>query len=67
MPVGEPPHYFDPLTTLAEGRLPNRHELDRALKALARGEDPAGVLEALSQGLTNKLLHAPTQALKKTK
>ena len=30
MPVGEPPHYFDPLTTLAEGRLPNRHELDRA-------------------------------------
>jgi len=42
-----------------------RHELDRALKALARGEDPAAVLEALSQGLTNKLLHAPTQALKK--
>ena len=44
-----------------------RHELDRALKALARGEDPAAVLESLSQGLTNKLLHAPTQALKKTK
>jgi len=42
-----------------------RHELDRALKALARGEDPAAVLESLSQGLTNKLLHAPTQALKK--
>jgi hypothetical protein len=30
MPVGDPPHYFDPLKTLAEGRLPNRHELDRA-------------------------------------
>src|SRR5205814_2428163 len=44
-----------------------RHELDRALKALARGEDPAAVLESLSLGLTNKLLHAPTQALKKTK
>jgi glutamyl-tRNA reductase len=44
-----------------------RHELDRALKALARGEDPAAVLESLSQGLTNKLLHAPTQALKRTK
>jgi glutamyl-tRNA reductase len=44
-----------------------RLELDRALKALARGDDPALVLEALSQGLTNKLLHAPTQALKKTK
>jgi glutamyl-tRNA reductase len=42
-----------------------RHELDRALKALARGEDPATVLESLSQVLTNKLLHAPTQALKK--
>ena len=42
-----------------------RQELDRALKALARGEDPAAVMEALSQGLTNKLLHAPTQALKK--
>ena len=42
-----------------------RHELDRALKALARGENPAAVLESLSQGLTNKLLHAPTQALKK--
>jgi glutamyl-tRNA reductase len=25
------------------------------------------VLESLSQGLTNKLLHAPTQALKKPK
>ncbi len=44
-----------------------RQELERALKALARGEDPAAVLESLSQGLTNKLLHAPTQALKKAK
>src|SRR6185369_9911688 len=42
-----------------------RQELDRALKALARGENPAAVLESLSQGLPNKLLHAPTQALKK--
>jgi glutamyl-tRNA reductase len=42
-----------------------RQELERALKALARGEDPAAVLDSLSQGLTNKLLHAPTQALKK--
>ena len=42
-------------------------ELDRALKALARGEDPAALLDSLSQGLTNKLLHAPTQALKKPK
>ena len=40
-----------------------RHELEHAHKLLARGEDPAKVLEALSQGLTNKLLHAPTHAL----
>jgi len=40
-----------------------RHELERALKHLARGDDPKQVLEALSQGLTNKLMHAPTQAL----
>ena len=40
-----------------------RHELERALKHLHRGEDPQQVLEALSQGLTNKLMHGPTQAL----
>jgi glutamyl-tRNA reductase len=40
-----------------------RHELERALKALQRGEAPAAVLEALSQGLTNKLMHGPTQVL----
>lgn len=42
-----------------------RGELQHALKLLERGEDPAKVIEALSQSLTNKLLHAPTQALKK--
>jgi len=40
-----------------------RHELERAMKLLARGDDPKAVLEALSQGLTNKLMHGPTQAL----
>jgi glutamyl-tRNA reductase len=40
-----------------------RHEVERALKLLAKGDDPKQVLEALSQGLTNKLMHAPTQAL----
>lgn len=40
-----------------------RHEVERALRLLARGDDPKQVLEALSQGLTNKLMHAPTQAL----
>jgi predicted amidohydrolase YtcJ len=28
MPVGEPPYYWQPDKSLAEGRLPNRHELD---------------------------------------
>jgi glutamyl-tRNA reductase len=40
-----------------------RQELERALKALARGEDPAKVVEALSRTLTNKLMHVPTEAL----
>jgi len=40
-----------------------QHEVERAFKLLHRGEDPKQVLEALSQGLTNKLMHGPTQAL----
>jgi glutamyl-tRNA reductase len=42
-----------------------REEVARALRSLSRGEAPEKVVEALSQGLKNKLLHAPTQALKK--
>jgi glutamyl-tRNA reductase len=40
-----------------------RHELERAMRLLQRGDDPKAVLEALSQGLVNKLMHGPTQAL----
>lgn len=40
-----------------------RHELDKAQRALAKGEDPARVLELMSAALTNKFLHAPTHAL----
>jgi glutamyl-tRNA reductase len=40
-----------------------RVELERAQKMLARGDDPAAVLEAMSQSLTNKLIHGPTHAL----
>ncbi|MEY3121773.1 MAG: Glutamyl-tRNA reductase [Pseudomonadota bacterium] len=40
-----------------------RHELDRAQRLLAKGEDPAKVLETLSNGLTNKFLHLPSTAL----
>jgi glutamyl-tRNA reductase len=35
-------------------------ELERALKLLARTNDPGKVLEALSHGITNKLMHGPT-------
>ncbi|MDR2032661.1 MAG: glutamyl-tRNA reductase [Azoarcus sp.] len=41
-------------------------ELARARKRLARGDDPARVLEALSHGLTNKLMHGPTHYLNQT-
>jgi glutamyl-tRNA reductase len=40
-----------------------RHEIEHAMKLLARGDAPDKVLEALSHGLTNKFLHAPTHAL----
>jgi glutamyl-tRNA reductase len=40
-----------------------RHQVERALRLLRRGEPPDKVLEALSQALTNKLMHAPTAAL----
>lgn len=40
-----------------------QHELDRARKMLARGEDVEAVLEALSKGITAKFLHGPQQAL----
>ncbi len=38
-------------------------ELERARKLLAGGTPPEQVLELLARGLTNKFLHAPTQAL----
>jgi glutamyl-tRNA reductase len=38
-------------------------ELERAYKLLAKGEDPAKVLEALANGLANKFLHHPLTAL----
>jgi len=38
-------------------------ELARARTRLARGDDPQAVLEALAQGLANKFMHHPSQAL----
>jgi glutamyl-tRNA reductase len=40
-----------------------RHEMEKALRNLAKGEPVEKVLENLSNALTNKFLHAPTQAL----
>jgi len=40
-----------------------RHEVERALRRLARGDDPRVVMEQLSRALAAKLLHAPTHAL----
>jgi glutamyl-tRNA reductase len=44
-----------------------RHEMEKALRLLAKGESAEKVLESLSNGLTNKLLHAPTHALNQVK
>ena len=41
-------------------------ELDRARRMLAKGEDPAKVIEQLAHGLTNKFLHHPLAALNRT-
>jgi glutamyl-tRNA reductase len=38
-------------------------ELAKARARLARGDDPASVVEALAKGLANKFLHHPSQAL----
>lgn len=40
-----------------------RHEVEKALKQLTKGEDPQRVIEALSSTLTNKFMHAPSHAL----
>jgi glutamyl-tRNA reductase len=40
-------------------------ELERARRLLVNGTPPEQVLELLARGLTNKFLHAPTQALNK--
>ncbi len=40
-------------------------EMERARAALARGDEPAAVLEAFSRSLLNKFLHHPTTALQR--
>jgi len=40
-------------------------ELQRAIKALGKGESAAVVVESLSRAITNKLTHSPSVQLKK--
>jgi len=46
-----------------QGERYRRHELERASKLLAKGEDPQKVIESLSHGLMNKFLHIPSSTL----
>jgi len=41
-----------------------QEELDRALRLLQHGEEPARVVDEFSRRLMNKLIHAPTRALR---
>ena len=68
--VNEFMHWMDTRRTVPvirslrdHGERLRRHELDKAHKALARGDDPQAVLEAMSRCLMNKLLHEPSHAL----
>ena len=40
-------------------------ELQRAQRALGRGEDPQQIMAQLARAITNKLIHAPTAGLKR--
>jgi glutamyl-tRNA reductase len=68
--VNEFMHWMDTRRTVPvirslrdHGERLRRHELDKAHKALLRGDDPQAVLEAMSRALMNKLLHEPSHAL----
>ncbi len=47
----------------ARGEALKQAELERAQRALARGEPPAAVIESLARALTSKFLHGPTALL----
>jgi glutamyl-tRNA reductase len=49
----------------ARGEALKQVELERARRMLARGEDPAAVLEALAHAITSKFLHGPTTLLQR--
>lgn len=39
-------------------------ELAKAIRSIANGDDPTAVLDQFSRSLTNKLIHAPTSAIR---
>ena len=45
--------------------LVRQQELERALAAITRGEDPQQIVAQLARSITNKLIHSPTLGLKK--
>ncbi len=68
--VNEFMHWMDTRRTVPvirslrdHGERLRRHEMDKAHKALLRGDDPQAVLDAMSRALMNKLLHDPSHAL----
>jgi len=68
--VNEFMHWLDSRKTVPtlralrdHGERLRRHEMDKAHKRLAKGDDPQVVLEAMSMSLMNKLLHDPSHAL----
>lgn len=63
-------HWLDSRGTVPTIRALRKHaddlrqaEVERAVRLLTKGEDPHKVIEALSHGLTNKLIHGPTRFL----
>lgn len=60
-------HMTGPLTRLrAHGESAREDALERARRQLAAGQDPEQVIERLARTLTNRLLHAPTAAVRET-
>ena len=60
-------HLTGPLRRLrAHGENAREDVLERARRQLAAGQDPEQVIERLAHTLTNRLLHAPTAAVRET-
>jgi glutamyl-tRNA reductase len=51
----------------SEAEVMRSAELEKAMRQLANGTPPEQVIEALSRSLTNKFMHAPTDALNRAR